>query len=120
MNARHQIEYLGNDQKISGPLELAERVPSDNDHPGTLRIKEKIDYASISEVGMLLVHLLAEVKTCAKDETNDCLSNANIRWALEESEIVVKTLNEKNSTAQEYSKNMGKMMHQVMLAIRDL
>ena len=121
MNARHQIEYLGNDQKISGPLELAERVPSDNDHPGTLRIKDKkIDYASISEVGMLLVHLLAEVKTCAKDETNDCLSNANIRWALEESEIVVKTLNDKNSTAQDYTKNMGKMMHQVMLAIRDL
>ena len=118
MNARHQIEYLGNDQKISGPLELAERVPSDNDHPGTLRIKEKIDYASISEVGMLLVHLLAEVKTCAKDETNDCLNNANIRWALKEFEKVVKTL--QTSDAQAYTKYMGKMMQQVMLGIRDL
>ena len=67
---------------------------------------------------MLLVHLLAEVKTCAKDESNDCLNNANIRWALEESEKVVKTLD--NSTADDYTKNMGKMMHQVMLAIRDL
>ena len=123
MNARQQIEYLGDGQKTIGPLEWAERVPGHNEqdpHPGTLRIEEDINYAPISEVGMLLVHFLAEVKTCAKDETNDCLSNANIRWALEESEIVVKTLNEKNSTAQDYSKNMGKMMHQVMLAIRDL
>ena len=120
MNARQQIEYLGNDQKISGPLELAERVPSDNDHPGTLRIKEKIDYASISEVGMLLVHLLAEVKTCAKDENNDCLNNANIRWALGDCERLVNTLETSTEKPQEYTKYMGKMMHQVMLAIRDL
>ena len=122
MNARQQIEYLGAGLKMDGPLEWAERVPSDNEHPGMLKIEgeKNKNYCSISEVGMLLVHLLAEVKTCAKDETNDCLSNANIRWALEESEIVVKTLNEKNSTAQDYTKNMGKMMHQVMLAIRDL
>ena len=118
MNARQQIEYLGDGYNKIEPLEWAERVPSDNEHPGTLRIEEYIDYASISEVGMLLVHLLAEVKTCAKDETNDCLSNANIRWALEECEIVVKTLDK--STAQDYTKNMGKMMHQVMVAIRDL
>ena len=118
MNARQQIEYLGDGYNKIEPLEWAERVPSDNEHPGTLRIEEYIDYASISEVGMLLVHLLAEVKTCAKDETNDCLSNTIIRWALEESEKVVKTLD--NSTAHDYTKNMGKMMQQVMLAIRDL
>ena len=81
MNARQQIEYLGVGQKINGPLEWAERVPSDykhpetplgakNDLPGTLKWEEEKNknYCSISEVGMLLVHLLAEAKTCAKDE----------------------------------------------------
>ena len=121
MNARQQIEYLGDGQKTIAPLEWAERVPGHNEqdpHPGTLRIEESINYAPISEVGMLLVHFLAEVKTCAKDETNDCLSNANIRWALEDCERLAKTL--ETSDAYDYTKNMGKMMHQVMLAIRDL
>ena len=121
MNARQQIEYLGDGQKTIGPLEWAERVPGHNEqdpHPGTLRIEENINYAPISEVGMLLVHFLAEVKTCAKDETNDCLSNANILWALGDCERLVQTL--ETSDAYDYTKNMGKMMHQVMLAIRDL
>ena len=120
MNARQQIEYLGVGQKMDGPLEWAERVPSDNEHPGMLKIEgeKNKNYCSISEVGMLLVHLLAEVKTCAKDETNDCLNNANIRWALKEFEKVVKTL--QTSDAQAYTKYMGKMMQQVMLGIRDL
>ena len=39
MNARQQIEYLGAGQKMDGPLEWAERVPSDNEHPGTLKIE---------------------------------------------------------------------------------
>ena len=38
MNARQQIEYLGEGQKMDGPLEWAERVPSDNEHPGMLKI----------------------------------------------------------------------------------
>ena len=123
MNARQQIEYLGDGQKTIGPLEWAERVPGHNEqdpHPGTLRIEESINYAPISEVGMLLVHLLAEVKTCAKDENNDCLNNANIRWALGDCERLVNTLETSTEKPQEYTKYMGKMMHQVMLAIRDL
>ena len=123
MNARQQIEYLGDGQKTIGPLEWAERVPGHNEqdpHPGTLRIEESINYAPISEVGMLLVHFLAEVKTCAKDENNDCLNNANIRWALGDCERLVNTLETSTEKPQEYTKYMGKMMHQVMLAIRDL
>ena len=91
--------------------------------PGTLLSGSVTDgdmnYASISELGMLLVHLLAEVKVCALDATNDCTTNTNIIWALGEAEKVKKNCEPRKST-QIYIKNMSKMMQKVMLGIRDL
>ena len=110
---------LLSDCKISHNL----RQPLFQALPGTLLSGSVTDgdmnYASISELGMLLVHLLAEVKVCALDATNDCTTNTNIIWALGEAEKVKKNCEPRKST-QVYIKNMSKMYQKVMLGIRDL
>jgi len=76
-------------------------------------------YASISEYGMFLLHVLHEVKICAEDKNKSCLNNTILSWTVKESEKVSQELQSRPSVF-EYTKNTAHMLHQVILGMIDL
>ena len=76
-------------------------------------------YASISEYGMFLVHVLHEVKICAEDRNMSCLNNNMLSWAVKQSEKLRQELQSRPSVF-EYTKNTAQMLHQVILGMIDL
>ena len=78
-----------------------------------------MNYAAISELGMLLEYVLNETKICAKDRKKSCRHNKIINWALKQSKKLQGNLKNRKSTS-EYIKHTAQMFHQVMLGIRDL
>ena len=122
MNARQQIEPFGIGH-MPNSSEWSSWVSSLERRNGTL-ISERVsdgwmNYAAISELGMLMVHLLHCIKTCAKDSKNSCLKNTRVNWVLRRSEELNTNLKSRKSLF-EYTKYMAQMLHQVMLGIRDL
>ena len=106
MNARQKLESLGVgfDSKLS--LNRSETVLSEDEYPIS---DGALNYAAISEVGLLLLRLLQGIKEA---------KNPLVVSALKQSEKLINILEPRKSTF-EYTKYMVKMMHQLMIGVRD-
>ena len=113
MHTRQLIEYFG-DKTDSDFFKFTNRslVP-DPIEDGDM------NYAAISDLGMLLEFVVKQIKICAKDKKNSCQSNKIINWSLEESKKLQENLKKRKST-EEYIKQTARMFHQVMLGLKDL
>ena len=78
-----------------------------------------MNYAAISELGMLLLHVFHGVQVCAKDKISSCPSNLLLNWAVKQSEKLINDL-ESRKSLHEYTKHMAQMLHHVMLGLIDL
>ena len=92
--------------------------------PGSLVQKNPVsdgnmNYAAISESGMLLLHVFHGVQVCAKDKKSLCTSHPLLRWAVNQTEMLRENLKPRVSTF-DYTKHMAEMLHHVMLGVIDL
>ena len=106
MNARQKLESpgVGSDSKLS--LNGSGTVLSEDEYPIS---DGALNYAAISEVGLLLLRLLQGIKEA---------KNPLVVSALKQSEKLINILEPRKSTF-EYTKYMVKMMHQLMIGVRD-
>ena len=106
MNARQKLESLGvgSDSKLS--LNRSGTVLSEDEYPIS---DGALNYAAISEVGLLLLRLLQGIK-----EANNPL----VASALKQSEKLINILEPRKST-QEYVKYMVPMMQQMMIGVKN-
>ena len=106
MTARQKLESLGvgSDSKLS--LNRSETVLSEDEYPIS---DGEMNYAAISEVGLLLLRLLQGIK-----EANNPL----VASALKQSEKLINILEPRKST-QEYVKYMVPMMQQLMIGVKN-
>ena len=106
MNARQKLESLGvgSDSKLS--LNRSGTLLSEDEYPIS---DGEMNYAAISEVGLLLLRLLQGIK-----EANNPL----VASALKQSEKLINILEPRKST-QEYVKYMVPMMQQLMIGVKN-
>ena len=106
MNARQKLESLGvgSDSKLN--LNRSGTLLSEDEYPIS---DGEMNYAAISEVGLLLLRLLQGIKEA---------KNPLVVSALKQSEKLINILEPRKSTF-EYTKYMVKMMHQLMIGVRD-
>ena len=105
MNARQKLESLGVGSYSKLNLNTSGTVLSEDEYPIS---DGEMNYAAISEVGLLLLRLLQGIK-----EANNPL----VASALKQSEKLINILEPRKST-QEYVKYMGPMMQQLMIGVR--
>lgn len=79
----------------------------------------QMNYAALSESGMLLLHVLSAANLCSNDTKNTCEDNNMLNWAIKRFQELDGDLNSRESTG-EYTKQAVKMLHQIALGIRDL
>ena len=79
----------------------------------------RMNHAAISESGMLLLHIFHGVQICAKDKKNSCPGNPMLHWAVNQIEKLGENL-EPRVNIYDYTKQLVKMLHQVMLGVLDL
>ena len=112
MQTRQVIESFEEDSTFDS-LKFNRSLVPDPIKDGTM------NYAAISELGMLLEFVFNETKICTKDRKKSCRHNKIINWALKQSKKLQENLKNRKSTS-EYIKHTARMFHQVMLGIRDL
>ena len=112
MQTRQIIESFGEDSSLDSQKFHRSLVP-DPIPDGTM------NYAAISELGMLLELVINATKICATDKMNSCQGNTVIQWGLKQSRKLQENLKNRKST-QEYIKHTARMFHQVMLGLKDL
>ena len=107
MAARQYLESFGSDLsgQAGGPL-YGSLVPGDT-------TDGEMNYAAISELGMLLVHLLRGLNLKSR------LGDKMVKWALNKARKLVVSLKSRPSVF-EYTRNMARMMRHLMLGLSEL
>ena len=76
-------------------------------------------YAAISQLGLLLVHVLKGAKNCSEDNAIFCQSNPMLNSALRQTKRLIQNLESRKSVF-EYTKQSAKMLHKVFQGIKNL
>ena len=107
MVARQYLESCGSDlNSQDGGPQYGSLVPGDI-------TDGEMNYAAISEVGMLLVHLLRGLNLKSR------LGEQMVKWALNRVRKLVVSLKSRPSVF-EYTQHMARMMRHLMLGLREL